>query len=145
MGEIRGPLKPEYLVIECTSTWTGAYSYVLTNCQAKSKVDKACRKAALRLKGEEEQTIEFSIQTLEEFLQQFDLEDYIEQDYDEDDELDDEEDEKERPTINIPDLFLLENMRKLHDLLSQLFETGYENGIIADYIECDDVSVLMAS
>jgi hypothetical protein len=139
MSETRELLEPKFLVIECDSTWTGACSYILTSCKAKTKVSKACSAAARGLKREEEQTIEFSKLTLKEFIENSGiLEEIIDGDRDGFDDVDPEQ-------LTITNIFLPENTALIYQILEELFDTGYENGIISDYVGCDDVPVLMAS
>ena len=139
MGTTLETLDPKFLVIQCDSTWTGAVSYILTSCKAKTKANKACNAGARSLKKEEEQTIEFSLQTLQEFIEDSGILDEI-RDGDRDD-FEDVDPEQ----LTIANIFLLENLPLLHQIVDQLFDTGYVNGIIADYVACDDVPVLKAS
>lgn len=132
-------LKPNFLVIECTSTWSGAYSYVLTSCTDEQKVEEVCESASEALEENEGQSIDFSIQALKQFIEDSCiLEEIKDGDRDGFDEVDPEK-------LTVTNIFLPENVSLLYEMLNQLFETGYENGIISDYIECDEVPVLLVS
>lgn len=132
-------LEPEYLVIECDSTWTGACSYILTSCADQQKVDEVCETASETLEEEEGQSIEFNTQTLKQFIEDSCIIDEI-RDGDRDgfDDVDPDQ-------LTIERVFLPENLPLLYEIVDQLFNTGYVNGIIAGYVECDDVPILKAS
>jgi len=131
-------LEPDFLVIECTSTW-GAYSYILTSCTEKQTVEDACESASEALEENEGQSIDFSVQTLQQMITDSCVLDEI-KDGDRDGFGD-----IDHGLLTVEKIFLPENAELLDKIVDALFETGYDNGIIADYVECADVPVLKAS
>lgn len=138
MSTMHTVLQPDFLVIECSSRW-GAYSYILTSCTDRQKTEDVCAAASASLEENEGQNIEFTVQTLKELVGDSGiLDEIVDGDSDGFDNADPDQ-------LTIERIFQPGNLLLLHEIVDQLFETGYENGIIAEYIECDEVTVLKSS